>query len=72
MLCDWSWPIVPLPPILQNLPARLGLICFSQNWRDLAGTVRPGETSLEVIQRMPAAAVAEAPPLHRLLRPHRR
>ena len=31
-----------------------------RDWRDLAGTVRPGETSLEVIQRMPAAAVAEA------------
>lgn len=31
-----------------------------RDWRDLAGTVRPGETSLEVVQRMPAAAVAEA------------
>lgn len=31
-----------------------------RDWRDLAGTVRPGETALEVIQRMPAAAVAEA------------
>jgi hypothetical protein len=31
-----------------------------RNWRDLAGTVRPGETALELMQRMPAAAVAEA------------
>jgi len=29
-------------------------------WRDLAGTVRPGESSLELSQRMPAHAVAEA------------
>jgi hypothetical protein len=31
-----------------------------RDWRDLAGTVRPGETALELMQRMPAAAVAEA------------
>lgn len=31
-----------------------------RDWRDLAGTVRPGETALEIVQRMPAAAVAEA------------
>lgn len=31
-----------------------------RDWRDLAGTVRPGETSLEVVQRMPKEAVAEA------------
>lgn len=31
-----------------------------RDWRDLAGMVRPGESSLEICQRMPAAAVAEA------------
>lgn len=31
-----------------------------RDWRDLAGTLRPGESALELVQRMPAGAVAEA------------
>ncbi|NQU49419.1 MAG: hypothetical protein HQ519_12285 [Planctomycetes bacterium] len=32
----------------------------SRDWRDIRGTVRPGETSLEVRQQMPADVVAQA------------
>jgi len=32
----------------------------SRDWRDICGTVRPGETSLEVRQQMPADVVAQA------------
>ncbi len=32
----------------------------SRDWRDLAGLLRPGESSLEVVQRLPAAEVAAA------------
>ncbi len=31
-----------------------------RDWRDLAGLLRPGESSLEVVQRLPAAAAVEA------------
>ena len=31
-----------------------------RDWRDLAGLLRPGESSLEVVKRTPAAAVAAA------------
>ncbi len=32
----------------------------SRDWRDICGTVRPGETSLEIRQQMPADVVAQA------------
>jgi hypothetical protein len=32
----------------------------TRHWRDLAGTLQPGECGVELMQRMPPAAVAEA------------